>query len=161
MLLQNELISRMATDKCPVCNTGSDGHYYVEFAAKGAIRYFYTSPVRAMLIRTLDDVLSFKPHFEAVPEQFVLCIDCKGMEPKHYPPLNVSKKIVDYISHQLPNLQEFWIINPNALVFTVLKIIMPFMSPQLRRKMRVFKKIEGDFTHELLQLERLRRPWLN
>ncbi len=150
----------MATDKCTICNTGSTDHYYVEFAAKGPVRYFYTSPVRTMLVRTLDDFLSFKPHFDAVPGPFVLCIDCKGMEAKHYPPLKVSKQIVQYIGTQMPNLQEFWVINPNALVFTVLKIIMPFMNATLRKKMRVFKTLTGDFTHELLQLERLRRPWL-
>jgi len=30
----------------------------------------------------------------------------------------------------------------------------------LRKKMKVFKSLDGDFVFELLQLERLQRPWL-
>ncbi len=153
---------RMATDACEICNTGSAAHYFVEFGIRGSVRYFYTSPVRTMLIRTFEDFMSFKPHFDAVPGPFVFCIDCKGMTGAHYPPLDVSKKIIKYIAQEMPHMQAFWIINPNALVYTVLKIIMPFMEKGLRKKMRVFKGLEGDFVFELLQLERLvARPWMS
>ena len=154
----------MATDKCEICNTSgavATPHYFVEFAKKGVVRYFYTSPVRTMLIRTFEDFISFKPHFDAVPGPFVFCIDCRGMEARHYPPLEVSKRIVKYIAREMPHMQAFWIINPNPIVYMVLKIIMPFMDSVLRKKMRVFKNLEGNFVFELLQLERLQRPWMS
>jgi hypothetical protein len=160
----------MATDACEICNVAAAAaaatqrqttpHYFVEFAARGPVRYFYTSPVRTMLIRTFEDFMSFKPHFDAVPGPFIFCIDCRGMEARHYPPLEVSKKIVKYIANEMPQMQGFWVINPNALVYTVIQIIRPFMDSRLRKKMRVFKNLEGDFVFELLQLERLQRPWI-
>ena len=161
----------MATDACELCRVATAAaaaaatqqltpHYFVEFAARGPVRYFYTSPVRTMLIRTFEDFMSFKPHFDAVPGPFIFCIDCRGMEARHYPPLEVSKKIVKYIANEMPQMQAFWVINPNALVYTVIQIIRPFMKAELRKKMRVFKNLEGDFVFELLQLERLQRPWI-
>ena len=128
------LLSR-ASGSCDICKASKETHhYFVEFASKGPVRYFYTSPVRTMLIRTFEDFLSFMPHFDAVPGPFVCCIDCRNMEARHYPPLEVSKKIIKYIAREMPHMVAFWVINPNALVYTVLKIIMPFMESGLRKK---------------------------
>jgi hypothetical protein len=150
----------MATDACAICNAdGQQQHYFVEFGSKGPVRYFYTTPLRSMLIKTFDDFISYKPHFDVVTGPFIVCLDCKGLDLKYCPPLEVSKRIIHYMTYKMQNMQALWVINPNAIAFMVLKIVKPFMSRAFRAKLRIVK--ESEFTAELLQLQGLRaRPWL-
>jgi hypothetical protein len=124
---------------CEKCAIDPTSHSFRKVSEKNGICLFYTNPTKAKLYNDTEGILN---HYEnalaSIGEQkWAWIFDSEGFDLKHamevVSGIGIAKLTVKYGK----NLQEIKIINPTWHIKTMLTVIWPFLSDEIRDKIKL------------------------
>ena len=124
--------------KCPICALWPSSHSLKKIEKNGIV-YFYTCPAQATLY---DDVKGIIHHYDGVlsenDKEWIWIVDSEGFGFTHAIQTTVAIELAKLISTKFSKtLKKIIIINPTFYITIIHKIIMPFLSKEIRDSIEI------------------------
>ena len=139
---------------CTACALNPEAHCFVKFGKIGDRFLYYTAPARARDYKESEAQLTnMKAHLETTkPHQWILIVDCKGMQFKHMNSIGFSIQLASVLVNDYKHtLQAIWVLHPNPWIDGMLNIFNTIFARDTMSKIHL---INGENLELYIKLER-------
>lgn len=139
---------------CPKCQVNPESHSFVYLGKiPNGVSIFYTCPAKAKDYKDEQNFLHyFSAHLaQAEGQPWIWIFDCQGFAAKHVTSLSTAKGLVHILQEKHKHfLQGIYIVHEAWHFHALLKVIMPFIKKEARK--RIFQ-VTGSTLEILTKLE--------
>lgn len=135
---------------CKICSTDPTSYVLRRVAEKATHSVFYTHPSKVKTTFCPDDIIAHYHHrlHENGPKKWVWVFDGSQFDTDHIMELKTGQGIAELLAGPFGDLlAEIKVINPTIHLKVLLKVIQPFMTDVLIKKLNVL----DDKPHSVLE----------
>lgn len=120
--------------KCAICENDPTSHSFHKIHENENTIIYYTCPSKATKYYDTKGIIEhYNIELSQVTKKWMWIFDCNGFELKHLLEYEVGIGLAKLISEKYStNLEKICIINPNWYIYSMVSIVWPFLTKQIK-----------------------------
>ena len=132
---------------CIKCTMDPTSHSFKKISEKDGVCTYYTKPINSKLYTDTDGILS---HYDNALKQigdkkWIWIFDSINFSMKHAMEIKIATSLAKLINDNYSkNLKKLVILNPTWHIRTILTIVSPFLSDDVKKLIKIDEKNSGN-----------------